>query len=227
MDGVLNKMIITPFGNKRMSGGGGPAFTVPINPENYSRTLSIQYDRSQGQGTQQNNQKYKRTKPEEIKFDFTFDNTGTVQGNLLDGTPVTTQIADFLETVYYLDGKIHAPSYVKIFWGDLKFGCRLKSLSIKYTLFNPSGEPLRAQLSATFRGYVESERRVREENKSSPDLTHVKRVQEGENLPFLVYEIYDDTRYFLQVAKANGLTSPRKLSVGKSLMFPPVKKDEA
>ncbi|MFC0182645.1 hypothetical protein ACFFJX_08770 [Pseudarcicella hirudinis] len=35
------------------------------------------------------------------------------------------------------------------------------------------------------------------------------------------YKIYEDPRYYLQVARANGLTNFRKLQAGSKIYFPP------
>jgi len=43
----------------------------------------------------------------------------------------------------------------------------------------------------------------------------------------LTYEIYNDSNYFLQVAKANGLSTVRRLKPGSEIYFPPFDKNEA
>jgi hypothetical protein len=41
----------------------------------------------------------------------------------------------------------------------------------------------------------------------------------------MTYSIYNDTKYFLQVGKANGLTSIRKVIPGHEIYFPPFDKN--
>jgi nucleoid-associated protein YgaU len=53
-------------------------------------------------------------------------------------------------------------------------------------------------------------------------LTHARTVEIGDRLPLMTHQIYDDQSYYLKVAKANGLTSFRKLTVGKDINFPPI-----
>jgi hypothetical protein len=42
----------------------------------------------------------------------------------------------------------------------------------------------------------------------------------------MCHDIYDDPGFFLQIARANDLTSPRNLKPGIALIFPPVDKNE-
>jgi len=222
----LAKMTILAYDNRTLTGKEAKSFVIPINPENYSRNVKLKYDKTQGLGSQGNNEEFLSTEPETIKFDFVFDNTGTVQGNTLDGTPVNDQIEEFLSVTAWLNNGRHCPYLLKIVWGNLVFSCQLNDVAINYTLFNPAGEPIRAKLSATFREYLHPVKRVQQEDKSSPDLTHLRLVREGDNLQLMTYDIYSDTKFFLQIAKANQLTSPRLLPVGRELQFPPIQKTE-
>jgi hypothetical protein len=100
-------------------------------------------------------------------------------------------------------------------------------LEITYSLFKANGDPLRARISATFIKY-ETEAAIFAANHiSSPDLTHQRTARGGDRLDLMTYDIYDDPGYFLQVARANDLTSPRNLKAGTELFFPPINKNDA
>ncbi len=107
---------------------------------------------------------------------------------------------------------------------DSSFNCMLKDLQINYTLFSPDGEPLRAKISATFTHYIEPEKRKKKKNKKSPDITHVRKVKAGDSLPLMTHQIYGESSYYLQVAKANGLVNFRRLEINDDLRFPPLEK---
>jgi nucleoid-associated protein YgaU len=62
------------------------------------------------------------------------------------------------------------------------------------------------------------------ENNSSPDLTHIRMVKDGDTLPLMSFRIYGDSKYYLEVAKANNITNFRKLTVGRKIFFPPIEK---
>ena len=220
----LAKMTILAFENRTLTGKEAKKFDIPINPEKYSRNLKLKYDQTQGLGAQGNNEEYLSTDAEVFKFEFIFDNTGTVQGNTLDGTSVAEQIELFLGVTARLENGRHCPYLLKIIWGDFILGCQLNDVAINYTLFNAVGEPIRAKLNVTFKEYLHPVKRVQQEDKSSPDLTHLRMVHEGDNLQLMTFDIYNDTKFFLQIAQANGLSSPRILREGQELHFPPIKK---
>ena len=220
----LNKMSILAYSKRTLTGKEDDRFDVPINPENYSRNVKLKYDQTQGLGAQGNNEEYLSTDPETIKFEFIFDNTGTIMGNTLDGTPVADQIEHFLRVTTKLNNGRHCPYLLKIIWGDLSFSCQLNDVAINYTLFNPAGEPIRAKLAATFKEYLHPVKRVQKEDKSSPDLTHLRQLKEGDSLSLLTVDIYNDKKFLLQVAKINGLSSFRNVRTGQQIYFPPIKK---
>ena len=65
-------------------------------------------------------------------------------------------------------------------------------------------------------------KRVKKENKSSPDLTHSRIVKNGDTLPLLTKEVYGTSAYYLRVAQVNKLDDFRNLTPGQELFFPPL-----
>lgn len=193
---------------------------VPVNPGKYRRSVNVEYNEEQEQGSQGNNPPFSRTPPEEIQFEFLYDGTGVVPGS----KGIQTEIEEFKQTVYKVEGDIHRPNFLKLLWGDLSFNCVLKKLDINYNLFKPDGTPLRALLNATFMQVVEEKRRSAEQGNNSPDLTHVRYVKEGDTLPLMAYHIYGDPSLYIQVAKYNGITNFRNLHPHMRIVFPPIDK---
>ncbi len=131
-----------------------------------------------------------------------------------------------MNTVYNMNGEIHRPHFLCVQWGEFLFPCILSNLDLNYTLFKPNGDPLRIKASATFLNYVAQQERVARERKESPDLTHVRMVKGGDRLDLMTHRIYKDPKYVTQVARANGLSSFRKINPGVELVFPPLDKTE-
>ncbi len=230
----LTKLVIEAY-LKNDRTGKNTTFELPINPGEITHSLKIEHDKSQAQGAQRNNSKYKRTPSETVRFSFTLDGTGVIPTNKKAGEfhrdkpyDVASQLQKFLDTVYTVKGKIHRSNFLRLIWGVAAFvernafDCVLSDLQIHYTLFAPDGKPLRAKLSTTFLGHTEPKRRKREQRNESPDITHVRKVMGGDTLPLMAYDIYDDPTYYLQVAKANGLVNLRRPATGRTLRFPPV-----
>lgn len=222
--GKHEKMQIIAFKDATMSDSSKiDEFVVMINPETYQLDYKIEYNEKQGQGTSGAQQKFKLTKPEECTFEFLFDNTGIIDGKAKED--IWEDLKKFKKMLVDYDGKIHEPRHFKLAWGVFLFDGRLTSLNINFKLFKPDGTPIRAVCKCTFKKSTEEKKRVAKEDAKSPDLTHEKLVKSSDHLTLLTNEIYEDPRYYLQVARANGLTNFRNLEVGKKVYFPPIDKE--
>jgi len=204
-------------------------FTTPINPETFTKTSHIELETTRGTGQPGTNPKYKSTAPEELKIEFILDGTNTLEGYVdkYNKMEVSDQIKAFTDCVYKYEGKIHRPRFLIVRWGsELKFPCVLSKMDVSYSLFKSNGNPLRAKITATFVKY-ETEVAVAAANRmASPDLTHYRILRQGDRLDFMTFNIYDDSNYFLQVARANNLSSARNIRPGTDLYFPPINKNE-
>lgn len=222
------KLTIHAYDNKRLD-KKVETFIVPVNPEQYAQSFKIKYDKNVAKGGQGVESKYRLSEPEELQLEFVFDGTNTIYGyhSSLDGLKVSDQIATFKGVVYNLNGDTHQPRFLKLVWTNFTFDCVLTELQISYTLFDPNGDPLRAKLTCKFLSFKETERRIKEEGKNSPDLTHMRTVSQDRNLPLMVNAIYGNTELYLEVARVNNLTNFRRLRAGQQLIFPPKKKASA
>jgi hypothetical protein len=227
-NGKLEKMLILAFETSQdaESGGGKEAkdsFEALVNPETYTLEYKVKTAEGQGQGTSGAQAKFEYTMPEELTFEFLFDNTGIIDGKARkDG--IFDEVNHFRQLLTGYQGKSHEPYHLKLVWGNLIFKGRAVELGITYKLFNPDGQPIRAVAKAKFKGSIEEKKRAAKENKSSPDLSHRRKVKAGDTLPLMCYQIYGDPRYYLDVAKENGLGNFRFLTPGMELVFPPLKK---
>ncbi len=230
----LEKLLIRSFANRDFTGEDkARQFSTPINPESFTKNFKVSVDTQRGHGSPGAEVKYKSTAPEELKLDFVLDGTKTMEGYGGDtrdyiSKPVELQLKDFLNCAYNMDGKIHRPRFLIVFWGsEINFRCVLSNVEINYTLFEPDGRPLRVKISATFLNHKSREELIEEKKLSSPDLTHYRQVKQGDRLDLMTYNIYDDPRYFMQIASINNLTSLRNVRPGQELYFPPFDKNEA
>ncbi|SDE09556.1 LysM peptidoglycan-binding domain-containing protein [Kordiimonas lacus] len=229
MSGELKKLFIESFTDEKFSGSPVATFTTMFNPDNYSVKYAVEYEEDQGKGTSALPQKFKRTKPIDLALTFMIDGTGASEDLMVDGSEpgkkdVIDKVRHFLSVVYEYDGEIHRPRYLRVAWGTLLFNCVFKGADVKYTLFKPDGNPLRATISASFYGTIDDEKRVAEESDKSPDLTRYHTVTAGETLPILAHKYYGDPRYYMAVARVNALNDFRTLEPGQTLLFPPISK---
>jgi len=226
--GLKKKLTISPCtvddsGNVSVS--GGDSFEVMLNPSSYNHVYTIGYNKKETQGQLGSDTKFKGIQPEKIDFEIVIDGTGVVNLPIPGkGSPdVKTQIKQLTEIVYKYDGSNHEPNHVRLLWGSLIFFGRLESMTVDYSLFKPSGEPLRAKIKMSFTGFMSKEEEALRANRSSPDLSHMIEVKAGDTLPMLCYRIYKDPSYYVEVALANGITNFRDIRPGSKLHFPPLR----
>ncbi|MEM7510102.1 MAG: LysM peptidoglycan-binding domain-containing protein [Bacteroidota bacterium] len=236
MTNGLEKMIIVayedPLYQEEVQNG---TFTVQVNPESYSSKFKIEYGFHQPPGSSSQQLKFNKIKPEQMEFEFLFDKTGALPNTFSKNDLATIEkereqgikpdLQKFKDTLISYDGDIHQPYYLRLSWGSLLFKGVLLDMEIKFKLFLPSGTPLRAVATCKFECSVETERRVREENDRSPDITRMRTVKAGDTLPLLVAKLYKDPSYYIKVAQANKLVNFRNLKPGQQIVFPPVKKE--
>ena len=200
-------------------------FEAFANPGEITLGYEVEYDGQGGQGSTGSRMEFKRIKPGELSLGFFIDGTGA-NPRRIGGKPVDVQeqVAKFQQVTGY-NGHIHRTHYLRIAWGKLQIKrCVLKSASIAYKLFKPSGVPLRAVISATFTDNSDDATRVAIAQDSSADLTHVRQVAAGDTLPGLCEQVYGEPRLYLAVARANGIDGFRSLQPGTRLRFPPLEK---
>lgn len=209
-----------------------------INPNNLSFGASISYGNSEsasgsggsggasGQpvGEAYPQLVYKGTNPETLSFKLMLDGTGVVTDESGEEDFVSKEIDKLRKITYYYDGDAHEPGNLLVAWGDFAFMCRLKSLNVNYKAFDNHGKAIRCEVNLQFAGSTRPEEARRMMNQNSPDLSHVRVVKAGDTLPLMCQRIYGSSKYYLQVARINGLENFRDLRPGSEILFPPIQK---
>ena len=219
--GTKVKLKISPcdVSNGVATVNGDPPFEALINPEEYTHSSVIRYAENKALGPG-GEKKYSKSVPDRIEFkEMVLDGTGVVPGTT---TSVLQQVERLRTVAFTYDGNEHEPPVVEVYWGPLLFKARLENLDVKYTLFKPSGEPLRARVTLKFTAFTTTEEVFRAASMESPDLTHLVEVKAGDTLPLLCHRIYKDSSYYLAVAEFNQLRNFRELLPGQLLRFPPL-----
>ena len=223
----LEKLKLEVYGNRLRIGLPKETIKVMFNPESYSLSYKNEFSEVQAINSSAKTNKYILSKPENLSLKIIIDGTGVSEqgiSTILTKKDVYAEVQQFLNTAAKMDGNIHEPRFLRIAWGKLRFDCRLETVTVNYTLFDQSGNPLRAELDTSFVADIDDTKRAKKENKTSPDLTHKVTVKEHDTLPLLCEAIYGMPDYYLKVVKANKLIDFRKLVPGQELFFPPVKK---
>lgn len=222
----LKKLEIIAYKDQAFSSKTGNRFTVMVNPGNYDEKKQIEYDKDKALDGG-NSPAYKKYKSEEMRVEFILDTTGVLVdwkdlAASMNRKPLSDMVKELEKTVYTIVGDTHEPPYLGVEWGANFFQGRLKGLNINYLLFTSDGEPLRAKVTLTLLKFIDNKTQALMKNKSSPDLSHLVTVKDGDTLLGLCLRIYKSTAYCTDVARVNGLTGFRRLEPGMQLLFPPL-----
>ncbi len=227
----LQKLTIKAYRKQaRLPGDLIGTFEAMFNPESFSQTYLIEYGKNQGLNSTGRPVNYSRSKPRELSLKLVLDGTGVQEAGVLQlgkQKTVSTRVKGFIDLAFRMNGDIHEPNFLVAEWGGkedggLIFSCRLASVTVNYTSFDRDGAPLRAELDVTLIGDQDVRKRIAQENKNSPDLTHSRIVKSGDTLPLLTKDVYGSSAYYLRVAQVNGLDDFRNLTPGQELIFPPL-----
>ncbi|MGN6352883.1 MAG: CIS tube protein [Parafilimonas sp.] len=213
-------------------------YEVLINPESYTITYGTASTDQTAQGSSETQSAFRNRLAQTLSFKFLFDGTGVIKKDegLLSGLSsglaipglnanppdVAQMLSDFKKVVYDYNSETHEPPYVQLQWGLLLYNCKLKTMTINFKLFKPDGSPLRAEADCSFEGVIDEKKLAGIENRQSPDLTHIRTVQEGDTLSLMCYREYGDSKYYYQVAQFNNLIDFKNLKTGAKLLFPPL-----
>ena len=235
-DGGLQKLTIYGFDHKNRdekstlsSNSKATHFEAFINPDEFTINYSPNYDQTVPIGEETIAGTFLGSTPMELQLKFFID--GSLNREK-DDPYVTNKIKEFYDACGYVPDT-HRPKYIRIIWGGLTLmrfdpdifdGC-LKNASIQYKLFNDKGLPLRALITANFIETVTVTKEEALKTTSSPDLTHIRIVKEGDTLPAMAGDVYGDFKHYLEVARVNGLQNFRDLTPGQKLFFPPFDKN--
>jgi hypothetical protein len=250
--GIIDKMRIEVYDSNDYQKTPKKTIFVQLNPEKYSMKQTVSFTESQPMGASSSNLSFNKIEGEDVTFDFLFDSSGVVPpGKIKDGKgslsfldkagdaldalkpaianpfakvkSVEEEIETFKSLLLGYDGKTHETAYLQLLWGGYTLQCRLVSMEVEYYLFRSDGRPIRAKAKCMFKGTVSYKLMLAKQKKSSPDLTHEREYVMNDKLTLMAETIYENSTYYIDVAKSNNLLSFRNTSTGKKISFPPIK----
>jgi hypothetical protein len=195
---------------------------VEFNPTEYTLSKGAQIAEIGIPGLDSPLLQFIRGQNEKLTLDLFLDTTasGLGENGVTDVRTLTRSIYQLVK----IQPKTHAPPRILFVWGSLSFKAIAESVTQKFTLFNPTGIPLRATLSVTFREYKTLTDQLAELNLQSPDQTKSRVVRQHDTLSLIAGEEYNDPSQWRLIALNNTqvLTSFRRLVPGTVLIIPPI-----
>ncbi|WP_235299100.1 CIS tube protein [Portibacter marinus] len=202
-------------------GQAGPKeFKAKVNPSNIKTKRSILFNTNNRANSGYDVKQYQGHGEIEMEIKLILTKFDAYSGR--ESTSVSEQIDNLLKATYDYDGSSHKSPYVTVLWGEFKFLGHLKDMSINYNTFNTDGTATNAEVDLVFVNFVPAIAQAHQQNRNSPDMTHMKLMKEGDKIPIICDDIYDDPTYYVQVAEANNLTNFRQVRPGQQIIFPPL-----
>lgn len=236
----LHKLVIIGYNDAERSDAAA-CFVPLFNPTDVSWEFKAKLTPDNSTGVNQGRtQQFNGNQPQTMSLKLLFDatNTSPFEGEYPTdkGEPIVAY--DIIEEDGHVDGviqqlsdhlqkvqsEIHAPYYLQVVWGSKVLNCAVQNMDVTYKLFNAGGLPIRAEVNISF-----IENRTREEQNTdpephSPNLTHLRVMEDHLTLPLMAQQVYEDPRYYIQLAGINKITNLRKRGSRKKLVMPPFDK---
>lgn len=215
----------------------GAPIEAKINPTEITFSKNAQFAEVGIPGLDSPILQFVRGQTETLSFDLFFDTTDAGMDGSVE--PVTKHTDRVYELVK-IDGELHAPPVVLFSWGDggfpgslidddlasqrrkQRFQCVVDSVKQRFTLFSPSGVPLRATVSVSLKEYKTLQQQAQQLNLRSPDHTRAYVYQAGERLDRLAWKFYGKASEWRRIAEANNIDDPLTIQPGAVLELPPI-----
>jgi uncharacterized protein YciI len=129
------------------------------------------------------------------------------------------------------EGK-HVPPDVLLLWGQFMTETdgynspkwKVESIDLDYTMFLPSGLPVRCNTTITLKECTPEWEQQEQRPNQSPDHSKLVTVRRGDTLQSISNATYDTPVEWRRIAEANGIEDPMELIPGAQLMIPPILK---
>lgn len=156
-------------------------------------------------------------------FPLLFDHAWVpASGSDKEPPSIKKQVEEFIKLVYEVNSESHTLNYLQVSLGDFIFHGQCQSLKVNYPLLGAESEPLRAMV---YLNMLETESIGNKKAKAglkSPDLTRSLLVKEGDSLAGISQKFFNTPRYYLELARINGISNFRNLRPGTRIVVPPL-----
>lgn len=202
-------------------GENGSQQTVPVlfNPSEYNISRSVNYAKLDIPGTDSPIMQFINGGETSLNMTLHFD---TQNDYIRKTSDDVRECMKPIMSALWINGRLHAPPEAVFSWGGCFFKGVIVSAQQSFTMFLPSGIPVRARLELTFKssGAADAGRRSPFE---SPNRTKARRAEKGAQLWQIANAEYGSPKYWRVIADFNKIYDPRLLPVGKLLRLPPLK----
>jgi len=206
-----------------------PALICLFNPTEYSFTMGNNWTPKRANGREMSFLEYTGGDNSTLTLDLFFDTVEprSVNGHTnADVTGYVKTLQSFMTPSVGSPGtKNKRPPYLLFQWGkEHSFTSVLRSMSVRYTLFNQGGDPIRCTANVTLVSIeTDSPDNQKKTNPTSYSEAGRKRreVMPQDTLALIAYQEYGNPNHWRRIAEANGIENPLDLRPGQVLAIPP------
>ena len=189
-----------------------------FNPEHYTLTKKNTYNSGDAL--------VKPPKPEFERFDRSTLKLSTLYFDTYGTNDDLTQITNKLWSLMLPENgnaEKPKPPEVTFAWGTFSFTAVITDMSMKFTLFDKDGKPVRSEVEITFM-QSEDPTRIPHQNPSSGGgpIQEVRKVITGDRLDLIAADVYGDATQWRHIADYNEINNPRQLRPGQIITIPPL-----
>lgn len=215
-------LTILPATSSPSMGGKGKAVTFDFNPKEYTVSKDASWARTDSQvANEAGPVQWRGPGPRKISgLEVFLDESSSATASVVKTTELLLSCcAPTAESIS--QGKPTGP-FVLFGWGNsTSFTAIVTSVSVRYTMFRPNGDPYRAVATLSLE---EVDIKTPRQNPTSGGLparqTHT--VVEGESLALIAQTEYRRPTRWRAIAEANGIDDPLRVPQGFRLLVPPV-----
>ena len=118
-------------------------------------------------------------------------------------------------------GAAAAPPFVTFAWGqNVTFKAVITSLTVAYKLFQPNGDPIRADVNMALTEAEQAEVKAQNPTTRAEAGLGVHTFKDGDSLQSIAYRVYGDAARWRTIAEINGIDDPLRVRRGTPLMLP-------
>lgn len=202
---------------------GGAGIPCLFNPKEYTFAKQNTWSQGKTKGANVPQLEFGGGQPATLKMSLFFD-------TYADGKDVRSEYTDAIWGLMLIDeslkdkkNKKGRPPKVRFQWGEAwSFDAVIASITQKFTLFLPTGTPVRATLDVSFQQVKDAKLFPRQNPTSGGPGGRLWTVAEGDTLGWIAYKEYGDPNLWRVIAETNGLARVRELSPGMVLEIPNV-----
>ena len=203
------------FQKARLEIDGGDSIECAFNPQSYTVSKTNVWTYKPTQGRDLPDPEFGGGMPMTYKLSLLLD--ASLQG------PDKSIKDDANKLMAAMHGNHSAPQFIEFSWGSVTLPKAAPvSITIRYALFRPNGEPVRAFVDLELAQAEDTSPPGKAQNPTTRAITGLRAhtVRDGDSLPSIAYRVYGDPTQWRAIATANGIDDPLRLRSGRALSVP-------